>query len=224
MGKGSQTTTNQTQSAPDPNAYQAYLGLMQRAQGVASTPYQPYGGELVAGVNQQQNTGIGGINQYANAAQPAIGAAYGQAATSSAPLTQAGIQQYMSPYTQNVIDATQNQFNSANAQQLQQVKGNAIAQGALGGNREAVAEAETARQQQMAQAPVIAGLYNQGYGQAVNTAMGQQGIGLQGAGMMGNLGVAGQTAGLQGAGAQIGAGTLQQNTQQALDAANYQQY
>lgn len=222
--KGSQTTTSQSSSAPDPQAYAAYQQLLQRAQGVAQTPYQPYTGQLVAPVNSQQNLGISGVNQYAGVAQPTINAAINQAQTSSAPLTAAGIQQYMSPYTQNVVNATQAQFNNQNQQQLQNVRGNAIAQGALGGNREAIAEAETAHQQQLAQAPIIANLYNQGYGQAVNTAMGEQGIGLQGAGAMGNLGVAGQSAGLQGAQSQIGAGNLQQNTQQMLDQALLQQY
>lgn len=222
--KGTSQSTSSTTSAPDPQAYAAYQQLLQRAQGVASTPYQPYTGELVAPVNSQQNLGISGVNQYASVAQPTINAAINQAQTSSAPLTATGIQQYMSPYTQNVVNATQAQFNNQNQQQLQNVRGNAIAQGALGGNREAIAEAETTNQQQLAQAPVIANLYNQGYGQAVNTAMGEQGIGLQGAGAMGNLGVAGQTAGLQGANAQIGAGTLQQNTQQMLDQALLQQY
>lgn len=222
--KGSQTTTSNTTSSANPEAMSAYSNLLDRAGSVASTPYQAYGGEGVAGVNAQQNTGIGGINNYANSAQPGIGQAMAQTQASSAPLSQAAIQQYMSPYTQNVVDATQAQFNDANAQQQQQVTGNAIAQGALGGNRTGVAAAETAKAQNLAQNPVIAGLYNSGYGQAVNTAVGQQGIGLQGAAQMGNLGVAGQTAGLQGAGAQIGAGTLQQQTQQALDAYNQGQF
>ena len=222
--KGSNTTTQNTTTAPNPQAMQAYSDLLTRAQGVAQTPYQAYGGELVAGVNAQQNQGIGGINQYANAAQPAINYGIGQAATSSAPLTQAGIQRYMDPYVQNVVNATQAQFNNQNQQQQQGVVGNAIAQGALGGNRSAIAQSELANQQQLAQAPVIANLYNQGYGQAVNTATQQQGIGLQGAGLLGNLGVAGQQAGLAGAGAQIGAVSLQQNTQQQLDAALMQQF
>jgi hypothetical protein len=224
MGNKNATTTQNTTTAPDPQAYAAYQQLLQRAQGVASTPYQAYGGELVAGINPQQMQGIGGINQYAQAAQPDIGQAIGQATSSSAPLSAAGIQQYMSPYTQSVVNATQAQFNNQNAQQQQQVTGNAIAQGALGGNRSGIAAAELANQQNLAQAPVIAGLYNQGYGQAVNTAEQQQQLGLQGAGMIGNLGVAGQTAALQGAGAQLGAGTLQQNTQQMLDQAQMQQF
>lgn len=220
--KGSQTTT--TSNTPDPQAYSQYLSLLGRAGNVASQPYTPYGGELVAPFNSQQNMGVAGINSNASLASAYLPGAIGQATTSSAPLSAAAIQQYMSPYTQQVVNATQAQFNNQNAQQMQGVKGNAIAQNALGGNREGIAEAELANQQQLAQNPVIAGLYNSGYNQAVNTAEQQQAIGLQGAGLIGNLGVASQTAGLQGAGAQLAAGTQEQQTQQAQDTAAYQQF
>lgn len=220
--KGSQTQTST--SAPNPQAMQLYQNLLTQAQGVAATPYTPYGGQLVAPVNQQQSTGIAGINANANFAAPYIQQAATYANQGAAPLTTAQIQQYMSPYTQNVVNATQAQFNNQNQQQLQSVRGNAIAQGALGGNREAIAESELANQQQLAQAPVIAGLQNQGYQTGLNTALAEQQAAAQGAYSLGNLGVAGQNAALTGANAQVGAGTLQQQTQQAQDAAAYQQF
>lgn len=224
MGKGTNTTTQNTTTAPNSQAMSAYQNVLGQAQGVAQTPYQSYNSELVAPFNAEQNTGVQGINQYANAAQPAINYATNQAAASSAPLSTSAIQQYMSPYTQQVVNATQAQFNNQNQQQQQGVVGNAIAQGALGGNRSAIAQSEMANQQQLAQAPVIAGLENQGYNQAVQTAEQQQGIGLQGASTIGGLGTAGQTAGLTGSTAEMGAGTQQQATQQALDQALYQQF
>ena len=222
--KGSSTTTQQTTTAPTPQAMSLYQNILNQAQGVAQTPYRAYSGQLVAPVNAQQNLGIGNINANAEYASPYIQNAGVAATNAMQPLSQTAIQQYMSPYTQNVVNATQAQFNNQNQQQQQAVLGNAIAQGALGGNRTGVAQAELANQQNLAQAPVIAGLENQGYNQAVQTAMGEQGLGLQGANTLGNLGVAGQNAAIQGATAQIGAGTLQQQTQQALDAALLQQY
>jgi hypothetical protein len=224
MGKGSNTSTSNTTTAPNPQAMQAYSDLMSRAQGVADTPYTPYGGEIVAPFNAQQNTGVAGINQYSGFAQPYIQQAAGLATNAASPITAAQIQQYESPYTQQVIDATQAQFDNQNQRQMQGVKGNAIAQGALGGNREAIAEAETVNQQQLAQAPVIAGLRNQGYQTGLNTALTQQQAQAAGAYSLGNLGVAGQSAGLTGSTAQLGAGTAQQQTQQAKDAAAYQQF
>src|ERR1035437_4102809 len=220
--KGSNTTTSS--SAPNPQAMQVYQQLLQQAQGVAATPYNPYGGQLVAPVNQQQGMGIANINQYSGAAQPAIQTAEGMAKQAASPITQAQIQGYMSPYTQDVVNATQAQFNNQNQQQQQGVLGNAISQGALGGNRTAIAQSELANQQQLAQAPVIANLENQGYQTGLSTAQSQQQAQAAGAYSLGNLGVAGQSAGLTGANAQIGAGTLQQQTQQADLASQYQQF
>lgn len=220
--KGSNTTTSS--SAPDPQAYAAYSSLLNRASGVASTPYQPYGGELVAPVNAQQQTGINNINQSAGFAQPYIQQASQYANQAAQPLTAQQIAQYQSPYTQQVVDATQAQFSNQNAQQQNALVGNAASQGALGGDRVGVAQAQLAGQQNLSQAPVIAGLYNQGYSTALQTGLAeQQNLG-NAAYSLGNLGVAGQGAALQGAGAQVGAGSLQQGTQQAQDVANYGQF
>lgn len=93
------------------------------------------------------------------------------------------ISQYMSPYTQSVVDATQKQFANQNEQARQGLIGNAISAGAWGGDRAGIAQAELANQQQLAQAPVIAGLYNQGYGQALSEANQQQQTGLAKAGL-----------------------------------------
>ena len=223
MGNKNSKPTVSTSSA-NPQAMQAYSDLLGQAGIVASTPYTPYTGELTAPVNAQQNLGISGINQYAGYGMPYIQQAAGLAGTAAQPLSASDIQQYFDPYTQSVINATQSQFANQNAQQLQQVKGNAISQGALGGNREAIAEAETTNQQNLAQAPVIAGLYNQGYQNAQQTALAAKNATLGGANLLGNLGVVGQNAGLTGAQAQIGAGTLQQQTQQQQDTAAYQQF
>lgn len=220
--KGSNTTT--TSSSPNPQAMDAYQKILAQAQGVAATPYTPYGGELTAPVNAQQSTGIANINSNWNYAQPYLQTAAGYATDAATPLTTAQIQQYMSPYTQDVVNATQAQFNNQNEQQRQGVVGNAISHGAMGGNREAIAEAELAGQQQLSQAPVIAGLRNQAYSSGLNTALTEQQARAQGAYSLGNLGVSGQNAALTGANAQVGAGTLQQSTQQAQDAAAYQQF
>ena len=63
---------------------------------------------------------------------------------SAQDITGADIARYQSPYTQQVVDATQAQFNNQNAQQQSQLLGNAAAQNALGGDRAAVAQANLA--------------------------------------------------------------------------------
>lgn len=225
MGKGSQTTTNQTSSSADPQAAQAYRDLLTRAQGVASTPYQAYTGELTAPVNAQQQLGIGNINQNANFAQPFVQQAAGIASGAANPLTQQQIQQYQNPYTQNVVDATQAQFNRNNAQQQEALKGNQIASGAFGGNRNGIGAANLSSQQATQQNPIIAGLYSNSYNQGVATAGQQfQQNPLAAGNAIANFGLSGQGAALSGAGAQLGAGTLQQQTQQQADTARYGQY
>jgi Chaperone of endosialidase len=223
MGSKNQTSTSQQTTTPvDPAALQ---NIYNQVAGAAATPFTPYTGELTAPVNQQQQQGISGTNAAAGAAQPAISQATGMVSGAANPLTAQQIQNYQNPYTQSVINATQAQFNNQNAQQQQQVKGNAAMAGALGGDRQAVAQSTLAGQQQQAEAPVIAGLEQSGYNQAVSTAEQQyQQNPMAAAGQLANIGVAGQTAALQGAQSQIGAGTLEQQTQQSADTAAYQQY
>jgi hypothetical protein len=220
--KGSNTTS--TSNAPNPQAGAAYSNLLNRAGNVANTPYQAYSGQLVAPINAQQQTGIGGINTNANYAQPFIGQAASYANQAAQPITAGQIQQYQNPFQQQVVGATEAQFNQQNAQQQSQLTGNAAAQGALGGDRVGVAQGTLAGQQQLAEAPVIAGLETQGYNTALQTALAEQQQMGNAAYSLGNLGVAGQNAALTGANAQVGAGTLEQQTQQAIDTSGYGQF
>ncbi len=224
MGKGSNTTSTATTSSADPQAAQAYRDLIARASGVASTPYQAYTGNLTAPVNAQQTAGISGINANANFASPFIQNASTQAAASSAPLTAGQIQNYLNPYTQNVVDATNAQMTHDNGVAMAGLQGNQIAQGALGGNATGVARGILAGQQGRTMASTDANLYSQGYGQAVQTAAGQQQLGLAGANAQANYGISGQGAALAGAGQQINAGSLQQQTEQQRLNALYGQY
>lgn len=221
-GGNTQTSTSQQTTTPvNQAALQSIFGQVQSA---AQTPFTPYSGEMVAPVNQQQSTGIANVNAGANAAQPFYNQAAGYATTAGSPITQGAIQNNMNPFTQSVIDATQANFDESNGQQQQQIKGNAALSGALGGDRQAVAQSETARQQQLAQAPVIASLQSDAYKQAVAAAQADRSAAGNAATTFGNLGTGAQTADLQGAGAQINAGTLEQQTQQQKDQAAFQQY
>jgi hypothetical protein len=117
------------------------------------------------------NTGIAAENQ----SNQAVGLLNGQNFGST-------VQNYYNPYSDAVIKPTQALFNEQNQEALSNVRGNAISQGAFGGDREAIAEAETARNQTMAQAPVLANLQAQGYQQAVANAQQAGGMQMQQAG------------------------------------------
>lgn len=221
--KGSSTQVQNTNQTYTPTGTPYINQALTQAQGAASTPFQSYGGDLVAGFNPQQNLGISNINQYAGFAQPYIQNAQNYI-TQGAQNPLQNVSQYLNPYTQNVVDATQRQFDAGNKVQQSQLLGNAASSGALGGDRQAVAQAELAKNQNLTQNPLIAGLYSQGFNSALGAAQTQQQALMNAGYGIGNLGTAGQSAGLQGAGAQFGVGQSQQQTQQAgLDSA-YQQF
>lgn len=224
MGKGSNTTTSTSTSRADPQAEAAYRDLITRAQGIASTPYQAYSGDLTAAVNSQQNAGISGVNAAAGYASPYITQAAGMATNAAGPIDAAAIQRYQNPYTQQVVDATTAQMRNEFGQQHAGLTSNAISQGALGGNGVGVARGILSGQQGRTMASTVAGLYDKSYQQALQAAQDQQRTGLAGANAIANYGISGQQAALQGAGAQIGAGTLQQSTEQARLDALYKQY
>lgn len=215
MSKGSNAST--TSTAPNPAAMQAYQQLLDRAGQVSQTPYQAYGGEEVAPINAQQTTGIGNVNANAGFANPFVLQGQENIAGGAAPINASDIASHYDPYNQHVIDATMADFDTQNKRANSIVTGNAAAQGALGGNRVGVAQALTQEAQNRTQAPVIAGLQSRGFENAQQAAMADKSRGIAGGTAQIQGGVAGQTAGLQGAGAQIGAGTLQQQTQQAQD-------
>lgn len=88
---------------------------------------------------------------------------------------------WMSPYTDEVVTATQNDFARSNEQQRQGVVGNAISRGAWGGDRSAVAEGILAGEQQRVQAPVLAGLRDRGFQTGLGAAQNAAALGVQGA-------------------------------------------
>lgn len=154
-----------------------------QAQGAA----QPYYGAATQGTQ----AAIQGAQPYQRAAtqgtQAALqaGQAYQPAATMAALMGGQAInpqgldvQQYMSPYTQNVVNATQAALGQQFGQQLSQQQADAIKSGAFGGDRSGLQRALLQGQQGLATAQAISPLYQQAYNNALQTAQQQQGVGL----------------------------------------------
>jgi hypothetical protein len=233
---GKSTTSTQSVSIP-PEVLARYNAVNARAEEVAQTPFQPYTGQFVAGVNPTQQAGIEQTSAAANAAQPYFGAATGLTLAGAAPVSPGGLQtgRYMSPFTQAVVDPTIQALQQQQGQQLSQQQTQAIKAGAFGGDRAGLQRAVLQGQQGLATAQAIAPIYQQGFQQAQGVAQQQQGVQLgaeqanrqaiqQAAQQIAGLGTGAQAAALQGAQAQIGAGTLQQQTEQADLTARYQQF
>lgn len=173
----------------NPLQQQAFAGL----QGVASAsiPYTQAGSaQGFAGFNTAANA-----SPYYQQAAQTIGSAdpyFQQAAElargSSGPVNAL---QYMSPYTQSVVDTTMANSLRTDAIAQNGALGNAIKQGnAFGGDRAGVAQAELARGQSMARDQTIAGLYDQGFGRSLSAAEQDASRGAGLAGTMSGIGSA----------------------------------
>ena len=231
-GGGTQTTTQEVKIPPEVMA--RYNAVNARAEEVAKQPFQNYSGEFVAPLNPTQQAGVEATSQYSQSAQPYFGAATGltlSGAQDVGALNQGQIGYYMNPYIQSVVDPTVKALQQQQGQDRAQQQAQAIKSGAYGGDRAGIQRAVLQGQQSLATSQAVAPLFAQGYQQAVNTAQGQQGVvasdlarRMQAGQQIANLGTAGQQTALQGAQSQIQAGTLGQQTQQALDTAKYQQF
>ena len=245
MGMGGGTNTV-TQSAPPAYVQQAYQGALANAQQTAQTPYTPYAGgnpsAYVAGLTPQQTQAMGEIGNAQGMAQPYFNQAASNIQASTSPLwastqqfSPSHVNQYYNPYQQGVVQATQAEFNNQNAQTANQITGNAASQGALGGNRVGVQQGITAGQEQLAQAPQIAGLEQSGYNSALGEFNTQQQAQLganeanswlnsQAGFGMSALGQSAEGTALSGANALMGSGTMQQQQNQAMLNVPYENY
>jgi hypothetical protein len=121
-----------------------------------------YGTQFVAGpgaFQTQAETLAGGLGSY----QPYLTAA--QAATGPT-----AYQAYMSPYQQDIINTTLQQYDIQAQKGLGNIAQQAIRSGAFGGAREGVAQAEYQTQSDLNRAMLQAQLLGQGYSQAQQAA------------------------------------------------------
>lgn len=242
MKGGGGTNTVVQNSQPPAAVLDAYKNVLSQAQNTSAQPLTQYQGPNVAPLTQTQNTALSTINQAQGIAAPYIGAGAQYLGAAAAPLSDQvqgyspdAIQQYMSPYTQQVVDATRANLNENNAQQQLGIAGNAIKAGAYGGDRAGIASAELARQQKLADDQTIANLYGHGFDQAqgqLNTqqqlqlqeAQGTAGNRLQAGAGIANLGTTAENTALQGANIQLQGGALQQQQAQEFLNVPYQQF
>lgn len=242
MGKkgGGSTTTSTSSNSPPPEVMQQYQDIINRANPVSQQPLQQYQGQIVADFSPLQQQAFGNIGNLSNTLSPYLNQAqslYQQAAQpiNVTPTSQSSLAQYMNPYQQDVINSTRANLQENDAQQNQQLMGNAISKGAWGGDRAGIAQAELARQQSLADNQTIAGLNSQNYNQALSALQNQQSRELQqgvaqnqlsqgAASGLGNLGSLAYQGGLGDINAQLTGGQLQQQQAQQQLNVPYQQF
>ena len=154
------------------NMAQPYYAAATNQLNEAQAATQPY----FDTAGQAYGTGLAQGQQYLGAATD-YAQAGGQAVNAS-DLDSAAINKYMSPYLQNVLQGTAGLLNQQNQQQQSGQMGNAIRSGAFGGDRGGIAAANLNQQQNLANAKIYSDILNEGYNNALNTAVGQQAVGL----------------------------------------------
>ena len=122
--------------------------------------------------------------------------------TAQAP-TAENLRQFIDPNLELVRDAALKEIDRGGLRQLSQLRGNQVAQGAFGGTRQAVQEAELGRGLQDVRAKTIAGLQSQAFQDAQKAFENQQARQAGLATLLGNIGLQGQQA-------QLGLGGLEQ--------------
>lgn len=235
-------TTTVTSNIPD-WALDYAKRLLGESETLSRRGFQPYQGQMLAGFNPLQTqafTDIAGLTPAAQLSQATgfaglagLGAQtagqytpYGAQNFYSSPFTSpGGINQYMSPYMQNVVDVQKKQAVQDYARQIPGLQAQGIRAGARGGTREALLQSEANRnlqnQLQGIQASGLQNAYTQAAQQAAQDAQMRAQYGLAGANLGEQSRQFGAGLGMQGIGQQLAAagtlGTLgQQQYQQAL--------
>lgn len=216
---GAQTSTGTTYTSNIPEyAQQPFMNLVGKSEALSSTPYQPFTGQRIEGFTPlQQQAQTSAANQ---GVAPQIGAASGLAGgAATASFTQPGIAgAYMSPYMQSVVEAQQRDASRQAGIAGTQRAAEFTKAGAFGGSRQAIMDAEAARnlalQQGDIQAKGLQSAFEAGQGQFNN----EMNRGLAGAQTLGQLGQQqfGQQMDITGLQNEMG-GQQQQLNQRQLD-------
>ena len=242
-----QTVTQEQTVRLAPFQEQFLTDIFASAKGLTGAGSQmPFSAQQLADLSPAQQqaissavSGIGGFQPYLQQGAEAMGQGIGALGTAQQGAAGAvydpnSYKEFMDPYTEDVIAATQADIARQGAMQQNQIGAGAARSGAFGGSRQGIAEGEIARNVMDQQARTGSQLRSAGFQQAQNAAMqaaqqqlrqaqltGQLGqtVGALGSATAG-LGQLGQQMGVQDINTLLGIGGLQQQTsQQALDVA-----
>ena len=173
MAKGAQT-----QEAIVPDYLQdLYTEASRRGLEAASMGFQPYTGEMVAGLTPDQaqamqaTRGLFGQAMALDPRSALAGLARQETPTvQAASLLDTDIARYQDPYTEQVLEPALADIQRRQDIAQQRAQSRAIRAGAFGGSRSAILEAEATRPFAEEAAQTIAGLRSRGFGQALSMA------------------------------------------------------
>jgi len=203
------TSSSSSGSALDPEIKKLFMENFSGAQNVAKNlqaqTFAPRTGDYNAGeaAIRAAATGGAGLNTVNTAANTATGLqssnpymvtgqGYDPIYGNAAQLDLKSINNYMNPYTQNVIDTTMSDLSRQRQMQGAADNASAVKAGAFGGSRQAVQNALTNEAYDRNTASTVANLRNTGYNTALGAA--QSDVANRQAAMLANLGFGNQAA------------------------------
>jgi hypothetical protein len=241
-GGGSNTTTATTYTSSLPEYVQPqFERLLGQAEAFANSPYQAYRGQRQAEFTDLQNKGmqdvgnLGVTNQVGAGTELAAAGGVGSLGAGQQYAAQAtnpgAVQAYMSPYMDAALAPQLREAARQSAIQGQQSQAQAVQQGAFGGSRSAIVEAERQRNLAQQQADIYGKGMQSAYEQAQKAQqfgadLGLKGYGqsLQAAQAMGDLGKLQFAQQEAAAKDQMAAGQLQQQLEQSKLDQKYQDF
>lgn len=210
-------TTTTAKSTTAPTDYTAYTGALEKA---GTTAMGRTGDQLVAGYDPLQTTGYGALPSAATAYMPELGAAEQTVGQIAGGITPQQIQNFMNPYTHNVVDEMA-RLSQKNVQQnlLPSLKAGFVSTGGLGGQRYANALGQSMADVGANLTGQQTGALSTGYQNAVQSALQQGQLMNQTGQLQSQMAGQEQNLGLIGAGALTKAGSERQAYEQSkLDA------
>lgn len=239
-GGGHTTSTSYTSSLPE-YVQPQFERLLGKAEAFADAPYQAYQGERTAGFTPMQEQGFKNVSNLGPTAQVGTGSQLAGAAGLGSlgagqnyamqAMNPYATRAYMSPYMEAAVAPQMREAARQSAIQGQENQAKAVQQGAFGGSRSAIVEAERQRNLQQQ----LGDIYGKGAQTAFEQARQAQqfgaDLGLKGYGQAGQaaqaLGELGKTQYAQqeaAAKSQLSAGQLQQQLEQQKLTDRYQDF
>jgi len=177
----------------------------QFAQQVANQPYQPYGGQTVAGFSPDQLSAMDYARSNVGAYQPVYDAGISMAGQSgmyqpdqvrAGQFTDADVGAYMNPYLDQVESNALRNIQGATQLAVNKIGDQAATSRAFGGSRQGISEGVTIAEGTKQAGDLSAKLRSDAYNQAMQQINADQNRGMQAS-------MANQSAGLQNAGRQL---------------------
>lgn len=191
--QGASAPTNSTSTVTQTNlpdyARPYFEQMLSQSQSLGSAPYQPYTGDRIAPLNQQQNQALGNVSANQGNYQPLFnqagqGLASAQGVAMGGPqqanntyqssnftpdqFTGANIQQYMNPYLEQSLQPQIDLLNRQFGQQGRALDAQAASNGAFGGYRQGIERSQNNLNNNLAFSNLVGQGYNTAYGQAAN--------------------------------------------------------